>query len=226
MDCSVIIPCWIIDVSLLKLTERCIGSIRETYPDVELIIVDNGSPLGQGFMMEHADIYIRNQSNRGYVKAINQGIKLSSKEWIVIGNNDVMVRDGWLDELKKVFKNTKDCGASVPHFDHDPMQGELWEERLVGSWFLINRDIINKIGLFDEQFFNRFSDLDYAWRMKKHKLKIYATSYTTAMHNCQASLDKIPHDTEREEFKDGSRLLIEKWRKDPDMGKAIKEVLG
>jgi len=225
MDTTVIIPCWIIDISLLKLTERCIASIRDT-ANVELIIVDNGSPLGQAFMMEHADVYIRNQSNRGYVKAINQGIKLATKDWITIGNNDVMVRDNWLEELKKVFHNTKDCGAAVPHYDHDPIQGELWEERLVGSLFLMKKEVINKIGLFDERFFNRFSDLDYAWRLKKLGLKIYATSYTTVLHNNSASLGKLPLNEEREEFREGSKLLIDKWREDSDMGKAIKEVLG
>ena len=87
---SVIIPCWIMDNTLYHLTQRCLETVRET-SKVELIVVDNGSTLGQHMMMEYADVYIRNQKDLGFTRAINQGVMLATKEYLVIGNNDYFV---------------------------------------------------------------------------------------------------------------------------------------
>ena len=115
---SVILPCWIIDNIQLKLTERCIGSIRET-SDVELIIVDNGSLIGFDFLRDEADIYVRFPINRGYARAINTGFMLSTKTYIVAGNNDYFLSDGWEDAQIEVLESVKDAGIACLHVDGD-----------------------------------------------------------------------------------------------------------
>ena len=38
-------------------------------------------------------------SNRGFPAAINQGLQVARGEYLVLLNNDVVVTDGWLDQL-------------------------------------------------------------------------------------------------------------------------------
>jgi hypothetical protein len=42
---------------------------------------------------------IANTTNRGFPAAINQGLKVARGEYLVLLNNDVVVTDGWLDQL-------------------------------------------------------------------------------------------------------------------------------
>ena len=84
-------PVWIINEELRVLTMQAIQSLGK----VNLIIIDNGSPLGGGYLRSVADIYIRNKKNLGYAKAVNQGIKLSKNEMKAISNNDIRVSPNW-----------------------------------------------------------------------------------------------------------------------------------
>ena len=89
---SIIIPCYILpdkDAELLTFLKRCIESIRCHTKDYELILVDNGSPIGGEYMRDEADIYVRNQSNLGFAPAVNQGLKLARGEWLVVMNDDI-----------------------------------------------------------------------------------------------------------------------------------------
>ena len=42
---------------------------------------------------------VANATNRGFPAAINQGLQLAQGEYLVLLNNDVVVTDGWLDQL-------------------------------------------------------------------------------------------------------------------------------
>ena len=100
---SIIIPCW----SQLAFTRQCIAALKShTRQPWELVVIDNGST-------DHTDIYlagvrdaaavpvtvISNTSNLGFPAAINQGLKAARGEYLVLLNNDVVVTDGWLDQL-------------------------------------------------------------------------------------------------------------------------------
>ena len=222
MEASVIIPCWIIDDTLLKLTERCIQSIRET-SDVELIIIDNGSPIGFEFLMEMGDVYVRNSTNLGYVKAINQGIKLASSNYIVCGNNDFQMTPGWVKALKEPLDEIEYCGIVCPHVDGTPKRDTLWVEHgTPGGWYMIKKETIAKFGLLDERFFNVFADFDFCWRMGKLGKKVLSTPFITVTHYGEASLSKFR--SRQDEWAKGRNLLMEKWKNDPYMEKMLKDM--
>jgi O-antigen biosynthesis protein len=42
---------------------------------------------------------VTNSTNLGFPVAINQGLQLARGEYLVLLNNDVVVTDGWLDQL-------------------------------------------------------------------------------------------------------------------------------
>ena len=102
---SIIVPCW----NQLEFTRQCIAALKShTRPPWELIVIDNGST-------DHTDAYlagvrdmaavpvtvISNTTNRGFPAAINQGLKVARGDYLVLLNNDVVVTDGWLDQLSR-----------------------------------------------------------------------------------------------------------------------------
>jgi glycosyltransferase involved in cell wall biosynthesis len=100
---SVIIPCW----NQLEFTRQCVKSlIRRTAPRWELIVINNGSTDETGdYFAGVQDIspvpvtIIANATNRGFPAAINQGLQYARGESLVLLNNDVVVTDGWLEQL-------------------------------------------------------------------------------------------------------------------------------
>ena len=100
---SIIVPCW----NQLAFTKQCIVALKEhTRPAWELIVIDNGSTDGTAIYLEGARdmaavpvTVVSNATNLGFPAAINQGLQLARGEYLVLLNNDVVVTDGWLDQL-------------------------------------------------------------------------------------------------------------------------------
>ena len=211
MKTTVILPCWVIDNTLLQFTMRCIESIRET-SDAHIIIVDNGSTLGKDYMWENADTYVRNHENLGYVRAINQGMSLARTPYIVAGNNDYEMKPGWEKVLQDCLDNPK-CGTISFRNQECMEKGQLFTEGTPGGWWMIKYETVQKLGLLDEQFFNTFADFDYCWRMKmSFGLETYSTTDLIVNHYKEASLSK---DSNRKaEWEKGMELILGKWGSD------------
>lgn len=211
---SVIIPCWILDDTLLKLTHRCVSSIRDT-SDVELVLINNGSKLGKDFLKGEADVYIENPKNLGYVKAINQGFKYSSGAYLVAGNNDYFLTDGWDKALIDALDNISDAGIVCPHTRGEKPDKPWVETGTPGGWWMIKRSLQRRLGFLDEDFFNVFADYDYLFRMwKQTKKRVYSTPETTVQHYGEGTLGKFPQ--RKHEYKRGQWLLLNKWKDDPN----------
>ena len=90
MKVSVIIPVY----NSEKYLEECIESaLNQTYPNTEIIAVDDGSTdSSPKILKKYADkIRIVTKKNAGQASAVNAGIKVSSGEWIKwLGNDDVL----------------------------------------------------------------------------------------------------------------------------------------
>ncbi|WP_024617894.1 glycosyltransferase [Pseudomonas kilonensis] len=91
----------------LNLTIQCVNSIlrNTTWPNYQLIVVDNGSEDGTGDYLERLrqDVptakVILNPDNRGFAAANNQGLREADGDILLLLNNDTVVPDGWLDPL-------------------------------------------------------------------------------------------------------------------------------
>lgn len=190
---SVVIPCYIFDKMLLCVTQQCLDSIKIT-SDCELIVVDNGSTFGQDYMMDVADIYIRNKENTGFVVASNQGMKVASAPYIVSGTNDNVYPFDWFEKLKEVL-DLPGVGCVKPMIKGDPVKGKYWVECVANAPFMWKREIQDRVGLYDERFFNNWNDNDISWRLLQHGLKTYTTPTTEFGHYGKATIGKlINHD--------------------------------
>jgi GT2 family glycosyltransferase/SAM-dependent methyltransferase/glycosyltransferase involved in cell wall biosynthesis len=89
------------------LTQLCVESIyrNTTYPDYEIIIVDNCSGDSTRTYLHylaraHDNVkIILNATNAGFARANNQGIQAARGDYIVLLNNDTVVTQGWLTTL-------------------------------------------------------------------------------------------------------------------------------
>lgn len=89
----------------LEDVQRCLDSVMEhTAQPYRLLLVDDGSDTVAKAYLEHlaageSVTLLRNEQARGYTCAANQGLKLSTADFVVLLNSDTIVTDGWLDRL-------------------------------------------------------------------------------------------------------------------------------
>jgi len=132
----------------------CVESvIRFTdFTNVEVIISANGctdgtreyvDSLGDSFKL------VWNEEPLGFPKAINEGIKASEGEFIVLLNNDtVILGPDWLSWLKSPFSNSS-VGITGPLRMYQQETRRLF---LIFFCVMIKRELFDKIGLLDESF--------------------------------------------------------------------------
>ncbi len=97
----------------LNLTIQCVNSIlrNTTWPNYQLIVVDNGSEDGTGDYLERlrqevpTAKVILNPDNRGFAAANNQGLREADGDILLLLNNDTVVPDGWLDPLVRHLRD-------------------------------------------------------------------------------------------------------------------------
>src|SRR5579871_1624568 len=86
-----------------RFIRRCLESVLEQkYPNLEVIIVDNASTDGTVDILEQFSDRCRihyNDENIGFAAAQNQAISLSSGEWVLTLNPDVLLLPNFIQAL-------------------------------------------------------------------------------------------------------------------------------
>jgi hypothetical protein len=101
--------------------EKCLRSLEEiTYPNWELIVVDNGSidgttnlSLDPKFNIPHSKL-IKNKVNVGFAPANNQGYEISKGKYLLLLNNDTLVEKDFLNVMVAKMESEKDLGTLQP----------------------------------------------------------------------------------------------------------------
>lgn len=93
----------------------CLASLkRQTYPNFEVIVVDNGSTDGSPEILAEqfpAVRLIRNEKNLGFAAANNQAIRASSSPYVATLNNDTVAEPTWLAALVAAAEGNERWGA-------------------------------------------------------------------------------------------------------------------
>lgn len=113
---SVVIVNW----NRKELLGACLDSLAaQTFPNFEIIVVDNGSDDGSStFVKELAASFprpirlIENGENRGFCAANNQAFAVSQTEYIALLNNDAEAQPGWLAAMFDAIHVKPDVGES------------------------------------------------------------------------------------------------------------------
>ncbi|PIQ89377.1 MAG: hypothetical protein COV72_03280 [Candidatus Omnitrophica bacterium CG11_big_fil_rev_8_21_14_0_20_42_13] len=230
--CDIIILVW----NELEATKDCISSIlKNTETPYRLIIIDNASqPEARDYLAGLREKFkdltiVRNEENLGYVKAVNQGIKLSSSEFVCLLNNDTIVCRGWLGEMLNIAVNNFQLGIINPSSNTlaqalpKKYTLEAYAESLnifKGQWaelgqcsgfcMLIRREVINKIGLFDETYeVGYFEESDYCRRAQRAGYQFARAKAAYVYHIERASFKNL---SDKEKIFNKNRKLFEsRW---------------
>ena len=231
--CDIIIPIW----NQLELTRQCIGYITKNtrYP-YRLILLDNGSDDKTRSYLENLQSksenisLIRNKENLGFVRAVNQGLKISKAPYVCVLNNDTMPGEGWLGQLIDFAQKHKDAGLVNPlckgHEEKNLSINEyarnvasnkdrfMEMNQCQGFCMLIKRELIEKIGYLDEQFgIGGFDDTDYSLRSHLAGYKSVCVYSSYVYHKEHESFrqmgdrKKIQSESEKRFFKKWPRHL-------------------
>lgn len=173
-----------------KWINKCLNSLtKQTYKSIEIIIVDNNSRddsienINKNFPNTKI---IKNNTNVGFSRGVNQGIKSSKGEYIVIMNNDTWTEKDFMEKLIKFYvenkfdvvaptekqylrnktfsRNTTIDILCMPNF-HIPRNksGKLFY--LSGVCLLFSKKLYLETLGFDNNYFMYFEDVDWFWRL-------------------------------------------------------------
>lgn len=105
-----------INYNQIPVTCALLDSLRlVTYPDVEVIVVDNGSPEDATPVIteRYPEVkFIRSEKNLGFAGGNNLGIEASTGKYLMFLNNDTEVDPEFLDPLVDLFENNPKAGAA------------------------------------------------------------------------------------------------------------------
>ena len=119
----------IVNFNAGNLLSDCVQSVRESSPNSEIIVVDNGSSdssldrLEQWIgslnsqetnIPERKIKILRNSTNLGFAVAVNQGIRAASGRDIVVLNPDCVVAQDLFDKLRTVLQSNPQVGMAGP----------------------------------------------------------------------------------------------------------------
>lgn len=183
MKASAVIVHWNTPDSLKKLL-----TLLEPSNALQVIVVDNNSnkyPIW--IQKEHPDVvYIQNNSNRGYAFACNQGLLASKGEWVVFINPDVKITESDISKLihlgeeqahdafspfngdrgyRKPLPSLLSLFAEFTPLKYIPLNGMFTKHSLWGGCLFVKRDVLWKLGGWDERFFIWFEDVDLTKRL-------------------------------------------------------------
>lgn len=175
MKVSIVIPVF----NTERYLEKCIQSaINQSYSDIEIIAVDDGSTDNSTKILEKFQdkIIILKKENGGTASALNAGIKIMKGEWFKwLSSDDILKKDAvevLISEAKKLGEDAKSC-IFYSNYDIIDNSGNKigeniqsnynnltkFEQNVIlldhfygnGTTSLMHKSIFKRCGLFDEK---------------------------------------------------------------------------
>jgi GT2 family glycosyltransferase len=235
---SIIIP----NNNGLSLLRACISSIEKHTPlPYEIIVVDNGSKDGSiEYCCRHEIKFISLPDNRGLPWACNLGLSIASGDALMLLHNHAVADSNWLSNLLRCLYSRDDIGIVSPVASdlsgmqkiEEPVSNNAdlsaarnvpnpkkWLDtlRLDGICLLFKRELLNKVGMLDEQFSSGcYEDEDYCYRARLAGYKLRIAGDAFIFHQEVVGSKKENKESREELIKVNHQKFIDKWGVDPD----------
>ncbi len=223
MKLSVVIVNW----NVRELVRKCLDSLFLYASDIEheIIVVDNASGDGSADMIAATYPFarlIRNEENRGFAAACNQGAAAAKGEYVLFLNPDTRIQEGALHKLLAFAAERPQAGCVAPQLLNDdgsvqpsvrkfpgPLFSLLLFFRLVrwhdeayaeartieqpqGACMLVPRTVLTRVGAFDERFFLWFDEVDLCKRIRDTGYEIWYVPEARIFHHRGESFRQKP----------------------------------
>jgi len=179
----------------INIINRLADSLRSYKNEswLEIICVDNGSNPPAYKLLEKSYPFIkvfRNEENLGTSRAYNRGIKESNGKYLLIINDDTVIPESMLFRLKEYLMENPTVDGLALGLKNEDNSYQYLRLRIINFKFstpirkiratfigtgnlLIKKNVIEEVGMFDENYFAGNEDMDLSYRMKKKGIKIY-----------------------------------------------------
>lgn len=155
--------------------------------------------------------FMRSEENIGFAGGCNLGarrsLELARADCVLFLNNDTIVDENLLDELLEAARPDEKAGivGAVNYYYSDPSLVHMAGHRFIwwlgvqrsvrrirgkykeipavsGCCMLIKKEVMEKIGFFDERFFAYYEDADYCLRARRNGFKVLAARDAKVWH--------------------------------------------
>lgn len=203
----------------LRHVQRCLDAVfAQTYPEVEVVVVDNGSTDGSREVIQRAYPRVRlveNPANLGYDIAYNQAIRASRGDYALVLSTDVFLDRDFVRVAAARMADQDGVGTVAGRVYRDGTQdlmnvGVYLRKRLslvnsenvdreefvfgsTGAVALHRRAMLEDVRVldeyFDESYFAYQEDIDLAWRAQLRGWTCLYVPDAVAWHVGSASVD-------------------------------------
>jgi GT2 family glycosyltransferase len=164
---------------------------------------------------------IRSETNRGYAGAVNLALSEAGGEYLAVLNMDVVVSEGWLEPLVAFLEEDPGAGAACPlivlesdsnrinaagqNINPTGLGFNRWLGKprgragaqpfrvsgLHGAAFLIRREVLERLGGWDESGFLYHEDVELSWLLRLAGKDIHCVPASTVRHDYHLTM--FPH---------------------------------
>lgn len=155
---------------------RCIRSVlSSTHKNYEVIVIDNSmsKTLSQKVRKNFSGISVYTMPKNTGIFAYNLAFSNTRGEYILVVDDDGGIRKNTLKKIATSFQQGPrnvgilSCNVYSPHRKTYYYENVFNRKKLfhfAGEGSVIKREVINKIGLYDDDFFCWFHEIDFAIR--------------------------------------------------------------
>ncbi|MEX0775876.1 MAG: glycosyltransferase [Phycisphaeraceae bacterium] len=205
----------------------CQGILSLKYPNIEVIVVDDGSRDSVGPIAHSYGFKVIRQLNAGLSSARNTGMEAATGEILVYLDDDARPDPDWLHYLAHTFMTTHhvavggpnlppvgdgmiaDCVANAPGGPLHVLITDQVAEHIPGCNFAVRREALMAVGGFDPQFRIAGDDVDLCWRLQEQGWTIGFSPGAMVWHHRRNSIDAYLR--QQRNYGRAEAMLENKW---------------
>ncbi|MEW5772119.1 MAG: glycosyltransferase family 2 protein [Thermodesulfobacteriota bacterium] len=227
---NIVIPA----LNLWDMTARCLRSLAENTPGTSfrVTLVDNGSDdptpaeapdLGRSLFGDRFG-FVRNEENRNFGPACNQGAAACEAEFVLFLNNDTLLTPGWNGPLLAAFLEDPGLGAAGPLLlypgsrrvqhagiafaptlavehvyeqfpaSHPALARRRKLQAATGAALMLRSAVFASCGGFHPDYVNGSEDMDLCRQVRRTGLTVSCIPESTVLHFASATPGRFSHD--------------------------------
>jgi hypothetical protein len=187
---------------------------------------------------------IENGENLGFVKGNNAGIAAADTDVVLMNNDTEIIQGDWLERIQRTAYSSPDIGVvgcrlvnaqgrlvhagtymPVPSYwgqeypgdekDIGQYSGDAEVEGVIFACAYIKKELIDKVGPLDEDYFSYFEDTDYCMKARRAGFRVFRCGSATVKHLENASTDLNRMDFSGT-FRRSRETFLTKWKDQVD----------